>query len=145
MECKANEFTRNASVPDTASKAIGKIIAFLRLAMTETLAKRIVSIILLVAGVPNLRVTELTGLCDRSVRDLRKALDGGNLDDDLLLPGGGGRKSRLDGIKDAIIRKIDANDYHTQQEIADMVLEDHGVKIHRTGISRFLKKTSSGG
>jgi hypothetical protein len=54
---------------------IGEIISFLRNVMTETLAKRIVSLVLIVVGAPNERVTELTGLCDRSVRELRKKIN----------------------------------------------------------------------
>jgi hypothetical protein len=57
---------------DVAVRMIGKIIGFLRNVMTETLAKRIVSMALIVVGIPHERVTELTGLCDRSVRELRK-------------------------------------------------------------------------
>jgi predicted secreted protein len=57
---------------DIAARMIGKIISFLRNVMTETLAKRIVGIILIVVGIPNDRVAELTGLCDRGVRELRK-------------------------------------------------------------------------
>jgi hypothetical protein len=57
---------------DVAARMIGKIISFLRNMMTETLAKRIVSLVRIVVGAPNERVTELTGLRDRSVRELRK-------------------------------------------------------------------------
>ena len=51
-----------------------KIISFLCMFMCETLAKRIVSMILLLAGMPNARVTELVNLCDRSVRSLKMYL-----------------------------------------------------------------------
>jgi hypothetical protein len=57
---------------DVAVRMIGKITGFLRNVMTETLAKRIVSIVSIVVGIPHDRVTELTGLGDRSVRELRK-------------------------------------------------------------------------
>jgi hypothetical protein len=43
--------------------------------MTETLAKRIASMVLIAVGVTNDRVTELTGLCDRSDRELRKKIE----------------------------------------------------------------------
>jgi formylmethanofuran dehydrogenase subunit B len=106
---------------DITARMIGKIISFLRNVMTETLAKRIVSIMLIVAGIPNDRVTELTGLCGRSVRELRKKIKDGKAGDELFHVGGGGGKGKLKDIEGLIIEKIETNNYHTQQEIADMV------------------------
>jgi transposase len=125
---------------DVAVRMIGKIIGFLRNVMTETLAKRIVSMVLIVAGIPNERVTELTGLCDRSVRELRKKIKAGNADDDLFHVGGGRCKGKLKDIEDLIIEKIERNNYHTQQEIADMIYDEYGIKVHRTVVGKLLKK-----
>jgi Sec-independent protein translocase protein TatA len=109
---------------DVAARMIGKIISFLRNVMTETLVKRIVSIVLIVVGVSHDRVTELTGLCDRSVRELRKKIKDGKADDDLFHVGGGGRKGKLKAMEELSIEKIENNNYHTQQEIADMVYDE---------------------
>jgi hypothetical protein len=49
---------------DVAVRMIGKIIGFLRNVMTEIQAERIVSIVFIVAGIPNDQVAELTGLCE---------------------------------------------------------------------------------
>jgi transposase len=130
---------------DVAVRMIGKITGFLRNVMTETLAKRIVSMALIVAGIPNERVTELTGLCDRSVRELRKKIKTGNAGDDLFHVGGGGCKGKLKDIEDLIIEKIERNNYHTQQEIADMVYDEYGIKVHRTVVGKLLKKTGLNG
>ena len=130
---------------DIAVRMIGKIIGFLRNVMTETLAKRIVSIVLIVVGIPHDRVTELTGLCDRSVRELRKKIKDGNGDEGLFHVGGGGCKGKLKGIEKLIIEKIETNNYHTQQEIADMVYDEYGIKVHRTVVGKLLKKTKSNG
>ena len=113
--------------------------------MTETPAKRIVSIVLIVVGVPNDRVTELTGLCDRSVRELRKKIKDGNADDGLFHVGGGGCKGKLKDSEGLIIEKIENNHYHTQQEIADMVYDEYGIRVHRTVMGKRLKKTESNG
>ena len=51
---------------------ITKVIGFLQLFMPVTLAKRITAMVLLAAGIPVSRITELTGLCDRSTRSWRK-------------------------------------------------------------------------
>ena len=56
-----------------------KVIEFLLLFMPKTLVKRILAIVLLSAEVPVPKIVELSGLCDRSVRGLRKSLqEGGN-------------------------------------------------------------------
>jgi hypothetical protein len=73
------------------------IIGFLRNVMTETPAKRIVSMVLIAAGISNGRVTELTGLCGRSV---------------------------LKDIEGLIIEMIETNNYHIQQETADMIYDE---------------------
>ena len=51
---------------------MGAVMDFLKHFMPETLVKRLVSMILICAGLENSRVTELTGYCDRSVRGVRK-------------------------------------------------------------------------
>jgi transposase len=130
---------------DVAARMMGKIIGFLRNVMTETLAKRIVSLILIVVGIPNDRVTELTGLCDRSVRGLRKKIKDGKANDELFHVDGGGCKGKLKDIEGLILEKIETNNYHTQQEIADMVYDEYGIKVHRTVVGKLLKKTKSNG
>jgi transposase len=128
---------------DIAARMIGKIINFLRNVMTETLAKRIVGIILIAAGIPNDRAAKLTGLCDRSVRELRKKIKDGKAGDELFHVGGGGGKGKLKDIERLIIEKIETNNYHTQQEIAGMVYDEYGIKVHRTVVGKLLKKTSN--
>jgi Sec-independent protein translocase protein TatA len=122
---------------DAAVRMIGKIISFLRNLTTETLAKRIVSIVLIVVGVSNDRVAELTGLCGRSVRELRKKIKDGNADDGLFHAGGGGRKGKL--------KDIETDNYHTQQETDGMAYDEYGIRVHRTVVGKPLKKTKSNG
>ena len=121
-----------------------KVMKFLRIIMTETVVKRIVSMILISVGIPNKRVTELTGLCDRSVRALKKSLERGEIDS-LFHVGGGGRKSKLKEIENSIIEEIERNDYHSRQQIADMIMEKYGVKVSLPVIGKLLKKTRSSG
>ena len=129
--------------PSAAEQTIGRIIAFLRIFMAETVARRITSVVLLAVGVPDMRVAELTRMSDRSVRDLRKKLRDG--DDDLFRASGGGRERKMVDVEKLVVEKIESNDYHTQQEIADMVYQEYGIKVHRSTVSRLLKKTASGG
>ena len=126
------------------SKIIKMIIEFLKLFMCETLVKRIVSIILILAGIPNKQVTTLTGLCDKSVRVLKSKLEKGETDK-LLQVNGGGRKRSLIDVEQAIINEVNESTYHTYQQITDMVFEKFGLKVSSATIRRLLKKTKSSG
>jgi transposase len=126
-----------------ADRIIKTIITFLQMFITETLAKRLVSMVLLSVGIPDSRVCELTGLSERGVRDLRKKLREGTADEELLHVGGGGKERKLKDIEQIIIDTIEKNDYHSQQEIADMIYKEHKIEVHRSTVSRMLKKTAS--
>jgi transposase len=127
------------------SEATMKLIMnFLHLIMTETLAKRLTSLILLSVGVPEVRITELTGLCDRSVRTLRKKLEEGETDGIFQVRGGGG-KSKLEDFETVIANEIETGSYTNRQQIADMIHEKYGVKVSLNTINNFLKKTASSG
>ena len=130
--------------PLVADQLISKVIVFLRMLMTETLAIRIVSAILLSVGIPDTRVFELTGLSERGIRDLRKKLREDLISEDLFVVGGGGREGKLQNVEEIIAETIENNDFHTQQEIADMIYKEHKIKVHRSTVSRFLKKNISG-
>ena len=120
---------------------IGKVIGFLKLFMCETLAKRVISMVLIAVGVPNAHVTELTGLCDKSVRVLKKAIESGKIEE-LFSVRGGGRQGKLIDVEQAIIDEVNSNNYHSQQQIADMVCEKFGIKVSTDTIRRLLKKTT---
>jgi len=120
------------------------IINFLQMLMPPTLAKRITSMALIAAGISSERVTELTGLCNRSVRSLRKSLEAGEAEY-LFHVGGGGGQSKLAGFETEIIKEIESGSYSNRQQIADMIQEKHGIKVCLNTISNFLKKTTSNG
>lgn len=122
---------------------IKKVIEFLQLFMPLTLAKRVVAIVLLAAGVPILRVTELSGLCDRSTRGLLKSLREGDTPGLLAIKRGSGQRSKTSGLEAEIIAEIGRNNYHTRQQIADMVQEKFHVQISVATVGRLLKKTAS--
>jgi transposase len=126
-----------------AGEIIGKIIKFLGLFMTERLAKRVVSMVLLTPGPEKNRVTELTGLCARSVHALKKEMESGKTEELFILGHKGkcGGKSKMKDVEKDIIDEIEKNDYHTYQQIADMVEDKYGIKVPREAIRRLLKKT----
>ena len=125
-----------------AGKIINKVLTFLMLFMCETLAKRIVSMLLIVAGLPEGQVAESAGLCDKSVRTLKKGLENEEVDN-LFHVSGGGRKRKLIDMEELVIEDINNNTYHSHQQIADMIHEKYGIRVSLPVIGRLLKKTES--
>lgn len=124
-------------------KLVNEILLFLQTVMPLSLAKRILSIVLILAGVPNETITTWTGSCNRSVRQWRKQIETGNTSDLLVIKGGSGRKSKLSEIEPLVVKELEQGNYQTQQQIADMVQEKFGVTVSLMAVSRFLKKTTS--
>lgn len=141
--------TRLSENPKTvkcASDNVGlikKVLEFLQLFMPLTLAKRVVAIILLAAGVPVPRVTELSGLCDRSTRGLVKSLREKDAKELLAIKRGSGQNSKTSGLENEIIAEIEQNNYHTRQQIADMIQEKFHIQVSVATVGRLLKKTAS--
>jgi transposase len=123
---------------------IEKVIVFLRLFVCETLAKRVVSMVLVVVGLPESRVAELVGLSVKSVSTLKKRFETGEADD-MFHVAGGGRKRKLTDLEGLIVEEINNNNYHSHQQIADMIQERYGIKVSLPVIGRLLKKTGSSG
>ena len=138
-----NDKTAGCNASNEYLNIMETVIKFLKLFMPETLVKRVLSIVLISAGLENSRVTELTGYCDRSVRSLRKEMAGGDISR-LLKVGGGGRKSKTAGIENEIIAELEKGNYHTRQQIADMIHEKFHISISPSAVGKFLKKTDTG-
>jgi transposase len=131
--------------PKKAEEIIAKIMIFLRIFMCDTLVKRIMSMLLLSIGVEKSRVTELTGLCARSVHSLKKAMENGDIESQFKIETGRKGKRKMQDIEAAIIEEVEKNDYHSQQQIADMVEEKYGLKVSARTVGRLLKKTKLNG
>jgi transposase len=123
----------------TNKEAIKRVIAFLTMFMPQTLAKRVVCIILHAVGVSSLQISELTGFCVKTVVRVNTKIDAGQIDD-LFKISGGGRKSKTSGIEESIVEEINRNQYHSRQEIADMIYANHGIKLSVSAVGDFLKK-----
>ena len=135
---KANEITTVPCI-DNAENIIIEILSFLQLFLCQTLAKRIACMLLLAVAIPNARIAELLDLSERTVRDLKKALEAGKICSQFIVKGGGS-KSKIADIEDIVIEEIENNHYTCRQQIADMIYEKHGVKISVSGVGRLLKK-----
>ena len=142
---KAKDKTNTEKVEETppysidAAPIINKVLVFLMLFICETLAKRIVGMVLIAVGVPDNKVAELLGLCDKSVKTLRKGLEGGEFNG-MFHVAGGGRKRKLSDVEELIFEEINNNNYHSHQQIADMIYEKYGIKVSLPVIGRLLKK-----
>lgn len=121
------------------------VIRFLRMFMTETLAKRVVSLMLIAVGIPNAHITEVTGMSDRSIWMLKKGLHSGDIDALFTAGRGSGRIEKAKGLESAIVEELEKNNYHTRQQIADMIFERFGIRMSVSAVGRLLKKTASGG
>ena len=122
-----------------------KVIQFLQFFLPVTLAKRLVAIVLLAAGIPVPRVTELTGLCDRSTRGLLKSMREEDVAKLLSIKSGSGKKSKTFEFEAEILKEIEKNNYHTRQQIADMIKEKFHIQVSVSAVGRLLKKTASNG
>ncbi len=63
----------------------------------------------------------------------------------LLTVGGGGRKAKTAGIEDEILAELEKGNYHTRQQIADMIQEKFHISISPSAVGKFLKKTGING
>jgi transposase len=124
---------------------IEAIIKYLQLLIGKALAKRVVAMTLIAIGIPNTRITEVTGLSDRHIWTLKKTIRDGNVDSLFVLGHGGGRVGKAEGLETAIAEELEKNNYSTRQQIADMILEKHGVSMSVSAVGKLLKKTALGG
>lgn len=132
-------------VSDTTADTLRQVIGFLQLFLSETLAKRLVALILLAIGIPVVNAVELAGLSERSLWTLKKNMKESPVAELMVLKCGSGRKRKTAGIEDQILAELELNNYHTRQEIVDMIEEKFHVRVSRSTVGRLLKKTVSGG
>ena len=86
------------------------------------------------------QVAQMTGFCDKTIKMVQTKINNGDIKD-LLKIGGGGRKSKTADVEEEIINEITNNQYHSRQQIADMIFEKYGIRLSITSIGNLLKKT----
>ena len=125
---------------------VRKVIDFLRLAFPVTLAKRIVSIILLCVHFDKSLIAELTGLCKKSVSNYAQTVEEGRIDE-LLKIRGGGRQTILAklakagrNVEQLIVDMLNNENFQTLQHIADTIKDRFGVTLSQSSASRLVKK-----
>ena len=135
-ESKQGQNVLEIKQSDNGVNILRQVIEFLQVFLPETLAKRLVAIILLAIGMPVKNAVEMTGLCERRMWSLKKDMRGATVAKLLVIKSGSGRKPKTAGIEEQIIAEIESNNYHTHQQIADMVKEKFHVYISRSSVGR---------
>ena len=114
---------------------------FLGTLMPPTLSKRAAAMLLLVAGMGNEEIVELTGMCIRSVRALRKTMEAQEPTSELFaIKPGSGRKRKTEGIEEQVWAELDTGKYHTNRAVADMLKEKFGIEASVNLASRLMKR-----
>ena len=124
-------------------KVIKAIRSYLQLFISPVIARRIISAILIIAGVRNPKITELTGLSERGICDLKNQLMSDDVDNLFEIKAGRGRKSKIKDVESQIVDKIEKGNYQTLQQIADMIQDKFEIKVSLMSVSRLVKKTKS--
>lgn len=141
QECEVLEI----KLPVNATHILKQVIAFLQLFLPVTLARRLVAIILLSIGIPVENAVKLAGVCEKSMWTLKKQIREVPVAELMVIKSGSGRKTKLEGIEEQILAELETSNYHTRQQIVDMVGEKFHVSISRSAVGRLLKKTASNG
>lgn len=90
-----------------ALKVAKAIYEYLQLFLSPVIARRIISAILIIAGVHSTGITQLTGLCERSIRDLKNQIAAGDIDSLFETKSGRGRKSKFKDVESQIVEEIE--------------------------------------
>lgn len=119
---------------------ISAVSSYLQLFISPVIVRRIISAILIIAGARNASITELTGLSERGIRDLKNKLASDAPNNLFVIKSGRGRKSKVKDVESQILAEIEKGNYQTLQQIADMIQEKYEINISIMSVSRLLKK-----
>lgn len=133
-----NSYVKNDNDPIVCIKVA---ISFHRLFIPETTAWKLVCVILIAAGMPVSRIAGLVGLSDRSVQSTGRAVRDGSIGSVLAHKKASGRKSKTADVGAQILAGLENGNYHTRQQIADMIKEKFQITISLPAVGRLLKKT----
>ena len=117
---------------------------FLGTRMPQTLSRRAAAMLLLVAGMGNEEIAELTGMCIRSVRALRKTMEEQEPTSELFaIKPGSGRKRKTEGIEEQVWAELDTGKYRTHRAVADMLKEKFDIDASVNLAARLMKRWKS--
>jgi transposase len=126
-------------VDDDKSMLISIVMVFLTFYMSKTVAKRLLCLVLFAANLKVGNITKLITLSPGTVYFVMKEAKAGKAEA-LLHLNVGGKKGKLTDIEQAVLDKVNKNNYSSKQEIVDMIDEEFGVKTSRSAVARLLNK-----
>ena len=134
--------SKNSYVKDFSdcSASIKAVIHFLQLFIPETTARKLVCVILIAVGMPVVGIAELVGVSERNVQSTGRAIKDGSISSVLVHKKTSGRKSKTAGVEEQILAELENGDYHSRQQIADMLKEKFQITVSLSAVGRFLKK-----
>lgn len=125
---------------DPAGRMIMGIISVIACLMPRTIAARLVAILYIIADLPVKRICVLTGLCEKTVRQYKHDIEVVPFHTLLFIKRGCGRKGDLVDKEKKIKEELETNNYHSRQQIADMIWEKFGIRIKLSAVGEYLKK-----
>ena len=137
-----NSYVKN----DSDSRAcIEVVLRFLQVFIPETTARKLICVILIATGVSVTRIRELVGLSDRSIQSAGRAVRDGSIGSILAHKKTSGRKRKTVNVEEQIFAELENGNYHSRQQIADMIKEKFKITVSLSAVRRFLKKTDLSG
>lgn len=124
-----------------ANICMDTILTFLQLFLPKTTARKLVCVVLIAAGVSVSQIAKITGLSDRTIQATRRAVRDGSISDVLAHKKTSGRSRKTAGVEEQILAELEHGDYHTRQQIADMIKEKFQITVSLAAVGRLLKKT----
>jgi transposase len=118
---------------------IYNIYSYLGLSISLTRAKQVVCLILIATGLKTSEIIALSGLSERTVRQLKRDVVAERMTD-YFETKSRGRKSMLYHVEKDIVNNILDNNYVTRQEIADMIKNNYDITCSVWTVGRLLKK-----
>ena len=137
-----NDTSKNFYVKnDSDTRAcIEVVLSFLQVLIPKTTARKLICVILIAAGMSVSRISELVGLSDRSVQSAGRAVRDGSIGNVLAHKKASGRKRKTTNVEDQIIAELENGNYHSRQQIADMIKEKFQITVSLSAVGRLLKK-----
>ena len=131
----------NSNENNNSDVIMKAVMLFLAVFMPITLVKRVLSLVLIAAGIDNKNINRLTGYGESTIRKLKSDMRKKSLSEILTIRGG--RKAKSADVEKEILDEIEKGNYHTRQQIADMIKDKFHITVTVTAVSRLLKKMDS--
>ena len=96
---------------------------------------------MIAAGLGNEKIVELTGMCIRSVRALRKLMAEQEATSSIfVIKPGSGRKKKTAGMEEEIFAELDKGEFKTRKDVIRILKEKFGIEVSINMVSRLMKR-----